>query len=179
MQNRNNSPLRSDVIKRIIIYGGSVILLVSLQCAFFPLLDFCPATPDLLLGLLLAVCLLDNSESAFVVAICGGFFLDTVGSSGILIAPILYFVFVAFISIFAHKVLKSFASFSLLLIPTVLFRACVTFITRWISVALPDAAFITGVILPEAICTFLLALPLYFLLLLCTRTLESHSKFTF
>ncbi len=179
MQNRKNSPTQADITKRVIIYGIAVILLVSLQCAFFPLLDFCPMTPDLLLGLLLAVCLLDNSDSAFVVAICGGFFLDTVGSTGILIAPVIYFVFAAFISIFVHKVLKSFASFSLLLIPTVLFRAAVTFITHWISVAMPDSKFVLGVMLPEAICTALFALPLYFLIKLCTRTLESHSKFSF
>ncbi len=179
MQTRKNSHSRSEVVKRLVIYGLSVLLLVSLQCAFFPLLDFCPMTPDLLLGLLLAVCLLDNSDSAFVVAICGGFFLDTVGNSNILIAPVIYFLFAAFISIFVHKVLRSFASFAFLLIPTVLFRAAVTFITRWISVSFPNGSFILGVLLPEAICTALFSLPLYFIIKLCTRTLESHSKFSF
>ncbi len=177
---QNSSSQRPELLKRIIIYGVLVLFLGTAQSAFFPLLDICPATPDLILALLLCITLLDGSSSALVCAVAGGFFLDAISSSGAAILPAVYFCFVIFISFFVQKVLKSFLSYLFLLLPTLLFRAAVTIARELIALGgLPSSSFILQILLPEAVCTLLFAIPLYFLLKLCTMPLQTHGKFSF
>ena len=176
----NKSPNGKNLLKPIIIYGLIILVLGCAQCAFFPLLDFCPKTPDLILGMLLAITLLKDEKSAAVCAIVAGFFLDAVGSSMLSLSPLIYFLFVALIAPLAKKVLKSFASYMLLLIPTLLYRAAASYICACIAYrSVCGVWIIEEILIPEAIVTAVLCLPIYFIVKLCTHTLDTHSRFTF
>ena len=81
---------------------------------------------------------------------------------------------------FTQKMLTSFASYAILLLPTLAFRAVSTFV----CIALTDGTMPTlarafGVIFPEMLCTALLCLPLYAIVKLCTAPMQTHGKFSF
>ena len=180
MRGNLNRASGTGPLRRILIYGGLVLLLGCAQCAFFPLLSICPATPDLILGLLLAIALLDSDRSAAVVAVSAGFFIDAIGGAGLSLSPAVYLIFVILVGIFSRKVLKSFASFLLLLIPSLLYRGTATYICLALADrSLPALWVLTEVLLPEALTTGLLCLPIYFIVKLFSGMLESHSRFSF
>jgi rod shape-determining protein MreD len=169
-------------VRRIIVYALLIPLTVLAQCAFFPFIDLCPATPDLMLGTLLAIALLDGLESASVCAVCGGFLLDAIGSSGLALSPIVYLVFVLTVGALSRKVLKRFASYSLLLALSLVYRALMTLICLALTenLSLPPSAWVfTEILLPEALTTALLCLPIYPVVRLCSRAFSNHSRFTF
>ena len=169
-----------ELLKRILFYGIATLVLTSLQCAFFPFLDFCPATPDLVLTMLTAIALLDSPKSAAICAVASGFFVDAIGGSGISLSPVFYLIGAVIISIFTDKILKGLPSFLLLMIPTLLWRAFSTYVyAAIVEKALPGASVFSDIILPEAICTALLAIPVYFLVKLCSVPLQSHGRFNF
>ena len=181
MNKRDTNRLFSqNTIKRVVIYGIITLVLASAQCAFFPLLNICPRTPDLIMGMLLAITLLDGEKSAAVCAVASGFFIDALGSSFLALSPVIYLVFVAFISVFTKKVLKSLASYLLLLMPMLVYRAAATYLCILITEGgLPAPWVFTQILLPEAIATGLLCIPVYFILKLCSGALVTHSRFTF
>ena len=181
MQNNiRESLFRPELLKRIVIYGLLTLLLGSAQCSFFPLLNICPSTPDLIMGMLLGIILIDSDKSAAVVAVAAGFFIDAVGGGAIALSPLLYCLFVLFISLFSRKMLTSFASFALLMIPALLYRGAATAVCMAIDRrALVPIAELFGTVGPELLCTALICLPLYFVVKLCAVPLETHSKFTF
>ena len=178
--NIRDSLFRPELLKRIVIYGLMALILGSAQCSFFPILKICPRTPDLIMGMILAVMLIDSEKSAAVLALCAGFFIDAIGGGAISLAPVIYLLFVLFIGIFSHKMLTSFASFCILMLPALLYRAAATWICLliWYGSALGLGA-LWEIIIPELLCTALLSLPIYAIVKLCTASLETHSRFTF
>lgn len=171
---------RPELVKRIVIYSLLTLILGSAQCSFFPALSICPATPDLIMGMLLAVSLIDSEKSAAPLAIGAGFFLDAIGGGAIAYLPVFYLIYVLFISFFSHKMLAGFASYAILLLPTLAFRAVSTFVCMALTDgALPTFAGAMGVVIPELICTAILCLPLYAIVKLCTAPMQTHGKFTF
>lgn len=169
-----------NTLRRIIIYGILTLVLGCAQCAFFPTLKICPATPDLVMGMLLAIALLDNPASAAVTAVCAGFFIDAVGGSGLALSPLVYILYVFMISIFSGKVLKSFFSFIILLVPSLIYRAAATYLCFSLRIgALAPLWCFEEIILPEALSTALLCLPVYFIVKLSSKMLDNHSRFTF
>lgn len=177
--NIRDSLFRPELFKRIVIYGLMTLVLGSAQCSFFPILKICPSTPDLIMGMILAVVLIDSERSAAVLAVCAGFFLDAVGGGSLSISPVVYLLFVILIRIFSHKMLTSFASFVILMAPMLIYRAAATVVCVLITSGTLTLGGIWKVIFPELLCTALLCLPLYAIVKLCTAPLETHSKFTF
>jgi hypothetical protein len=176
----NNPNARQSLLRRIIVYGVLILVLGCAQCAFFPFLNICPAVPDLILGLLVAISLIDSEKSAGVCAVAAGFFIDAVGSSGIALSPLVYILLVAFISFFTGKMLNSFASYVLLLMPALLYRALATYICAFISYGEAPGLWILGdILIPEALTTGVLCLPIYFIVKLCARVLPNHGRFSF
>lgn len=179
-RNIRESLFRPELLKRIVIYGLLTLLLGSAQCSFFPLLDICPSTPDLIMGMLLAIALIDSDKSAAVTAVAAGFFIDAVGGGAIALSPLVYCIFVLFTSLFSRKMLTSFPSFLLLMVPALLYRGAATAVCMTVEGrALISAGEIFATVVPELVCTALLCIPLYFIVKLAAIPLETHSKFTF
>ena len=177
---KGSSVVSIELMKRILVYGIATLFLGCLQCAFFPLLDFCPATPDLIIAMLTAIALIDSPKSAAVCALASGFFIDAIGGSTLALSPAIYLLSVVIISFFTDKILKGFPSFLLLLLPTLIWRAVSTYAYAAIAEkGLPAVSIFADILLPELICTAILAIPVYFLVKLCTIPLQSHGRFNF
>ena len=176
---RASTGLRLDTVKRIVIYSILTVILGSAQCSFFPTLDICPRTPDLIMGLILAVALCDNIKSAMALSVGAGFFIDAVGGGAIAFSPIIYLAYAVIIGLLSQKMLKSFPSYLILLLPSLAYRAIVTFV---LSLILGSASFGGGLFLTlllEAVSTFILCLAVYPITNLSTKPLRSHKKFSF
>ena len=178
--NLRNSLFNADIIKRIIIYSIMTLILASAQCAFFPILKICPKTPDIILAMLVAIALLDGDGSAVICSVGAGFLVDAIGTSGVSLSPLIYCLTIMVVGLFTEKMLKSFASFLLLLVPALVCRALATLLCIMISQqSAPQLWMFGDILFPEAICTAICAIPIYFLVKLCSKPLQSHSRFTF
>ena len=90
----------------------------------------------------------------------------------------IYFIYAVIIGTASQKFLKSFPSFALLLLPSLLYRALATTVMFFLT----NGALYSGLIvtlLLEALCTFVIGLAVYPLVSLATKPLSSHKKFSF
>ena len=176
----SRSNIKLETTRRIVIFSAAILILGCAQCSFFPMLNICKRTPDLIMGLILAVCLCDNEKSGMIVGIGAGFFVDAIGGSAIALSPLLYFIYAAIIGAISQKVLKSFPTFVLILLPSLLYRAlCTTGLSLVLGTATLSGRFLVDTLLLEMISTFIFCLPVYFLINLVTRPLRTHKRFSF
>jgi len=179
---RNPSPeaVRGARIKRILIWGMLTLLLATAQCSFFAELHICPATPDLLLGLVLAVLLLDSVQAAAALAIGAGFLADALGATSLFLSPLFYFAVVLILFLPASKMLSSFPSYLLLMLPALLLRAVYTMLCFWLRQGpMPALSYLVGVLAAEALTTAILCLLVYPIVKLLRRPLFAKSRFRF
>lgn len=171
--------LKLETLKRIAIFSIATLLLGTAQCSFFSALDVCPRTPNLVMGLILAAALCDGAKTAAVLSVGAGFFIDAIGGGALSLSPVIYFGYAVIISLASQKMLKGFPSFVLLLLPSLLYGAAATTLLALLngSAALDGSLAVT--LLLEALCTFVLCLPVYPLINLATKPLSSRKKFSF
>ena len=166
--------------KRIILYGILILVLCTAQCSFFSVLKPFGATPDLILGLLVGIILLDSPSAAAVCALVAGYTIDSIGAVPPAFSPIYYLACVALLSMLSAKMLPRFISYSMLVFTALIGRAACTFVNMCIaSAALPDARYALTTVLFEAICTLVFCLPLYFPIKLCATIIGARRKFDF
>lgn len=180
MRNLTSAGDHRLLLRRIVIYGAAIFFIGIIQCAFFSRLKLFGVTPDLILGALLTILLLDNKYAAAVSAVGAGYFIDALGSSIPSFSALFYLFAVAVLFVMAQKLLSKLPSFILLLLAALPVRASFTYFNLCLTFgkAAPISCIWT-VILPEALCTVLFCIPVYFLIKLCTVPISSRSKFTF
>ena len=183
MTNRNIKAhgVRPELIKRIIIYGILILLISSAQCSFFANIKICPATPDLIIGIVLAVTLLDSINSAAAVGIAAGFVTDSLGSAGSSsFSALFYLICAVILGSIARKMLPRFLSFLCLLIPALALRAVYTTLCVCLKIhSVPPLSILASLLLPEMIVTAVLCIPLYPIIKLCVIPVKSRSRFSF
>ena len=173
-------PEKRLLARRIFIYSLAAFVLGVLQCSFFARLQIFGATPDLLLGSICAIVLLDDKRVAMVYAVAAGYFIDAIGAVPPSFSPLFYLVFALIAATIAEKLIPRFLSYVLLTLPVIFLGALFTFVELWISVgALPSLTAWLGIALREMLCTFVLCLPVFFLIKLCTLPIGARSKFSF
>jgi hypothetical protein len=171
---------RNIRIKRMLIFGALCLILATAQCSFFAELHICPATPDLLLGLLLGALLLDSPYTATAVAIGAGLLSDALGASGFFLSPLYYLAVVLLLSPLASKMLSAFPSYLLLIFPALVLRALYTLLCIvLVPGPLPTIDRLGITLLWEAVTTLIVILPLYPIVKLCMRPLRARSRFHF
>ena len=169
--------LSPEVTKRVVVYGLLLLLLGSAQVSFFARVVWLPAIPDLLLGTVVALSLLESERVAVVAAIGGGFLIDALGSVGVSLSPILYLIVALAICPLAAKMLPRFLSWALLMLPALVLRMAYGALRLLLTAgrgALPEA--LKQILLPELLTTLLLCVPLYFLLALLSRLLRGRRE---
>jgi hypothetical protein len=168
------------VARRIVIYGAVAFVLGVLQCSFFSRLKLFGATPDLILGSLCAIVVLDDKKASFVYAVASGYFIDAIGSVTPSFSPVFYLLCAAFATIIAEKLIPRFLSYAIMLLPLVIFKGLFTYLNLWIAAgALPSPSASLGIVLPEMLCTFIFCLPIYYLIKLCTVPMSAKNNFGF
>ena len=178
--NQKKSVSLSEVLKRVLLYSILFLLLISAQSAFFANLHICPATPDLLLGAVVAIILIDSKKTGAIAAICAGVLTDAIGGSGYSLAPVCFLLLAGVVSVFSEKMLPVFSSYLILLIPAVIMKAAYTCLCIFAAYgSLPLAYTAKNILLPEAVCTFVLCLAVYPLSKLFMRPLGMRNRFSF
>lgn len=181
MKRRSTSDrARILAIRRIIIYSVLTALLATAQCSFFASLHILPATPDLMLGLVLAILLFDSVQAASIVALGAGVLLDALGAGSIFLSPLFYFAVCLIFCLPASKMLPRFFSFCLLLLPGLVLRALFTALCLTLYIGTrPSLSLLMGALLPELITTALFCLPIYPIVKLCRLPLSPRRAFRF
>ncbi len=173
-------PPRGARIKRILIYTPLTLLLAVTQCSFFASLHVCPVTPDLMLGLVLAILLLDSPVSAATVALGAGFLIDALGTARLFLSPLFYLALVLALALPASKMLPSFPSFAVLLVLALGARAAYTLVCFALAAGpMPAWSYLGGILWREAIVTAITVLAIYPLVKLCMRPLRARTRFRF
>lgn len=167
------------LLRRIIIYTVFFFLLGVAQCSFFSRLKPFGAVPDIVLGGICAVVMLDNKRSAAVCALAAGYFIDALGAVPPSFSSLFYLACVAVLGYVSDKMMPRFVSFAALMIPAVLLRAVYTYINLWISTGSSPSfgTALTVVMLPELLSTFVICLPIYFLVRLCMLPIGAKGHF--
>ncbi|MBQ8141506.1 MAG: hypothetical protein IJ038_07425 [Clostridia bacterium] len=174
---RNDTP-KSAVLKRVAAYGILFFILGVAQCSFFTNLSFLSAVPDIVLGAVAAVALLDTQKTAAICGIASGFMIDALGGSGLSLSPIVYFAIALICSELSKKMLQSFLSWIFVLAAASVLNSLFTY--AYISLSFENAAFsavFKSILLPEALTTAVFSLPIFFIVKLCVRIAEAKNKF--
>lgn len=168
---------RQLFLRRAIVFSPVIFILAVAQCSFFAQLNFLPAVPDLMLGMVVAVAMLDSQKSAAVCGIGAGFVVDAIGAAGFSLSPVFYMLCGVFSATLAKKMLSGFLSFTVQL---AVFSAVKTLFTLanllYISTEISFLSVLLGILLPEFLCTLIISLPIYFIVKLCMIPIDSKRR---
>ena len=179
IKNLANTGEKRMLLRRILIYGAVFFFLGVAQCAFFSYLKPFGATPNITLGALCAVIMLDNKKSAAVCAIAAGYFIDSLGAVPPSFSPLFYLICIAVLGKVSDKMMPRFVSFALLMLPATALNALYTYFSVWFAAkSSPSLSILPSLILPEMLSTFVFCLPIYFLIKLCVLPIEDKGRIT-
>ena len=162
------------LLRRSIVFSVVIFLFAVIQCSFFAQLRILPAVPDLILGLVVGIAMLDSQKTAVICGVGAGFVIDAMGSSGLSLSPLFYMLIGAFCGALAKKMLPRFISW---VVNLLVFSAAKAVLTILNLLYLPggldlyDVA--VNILLPEFICTFIICLPIYFIVKLCMIPIDA------
>ena len=165
------------LLRRSFVYCPVIFLIAIIQCSFFAELRILSAVPDLILGLVVGIAMLDSQKAAVVCGVGAGFVIDAIGSSGLSLSPLFYMLIGALCGALAKKMLPRFLSWALNLL---IFSAAKALLTILNLMYLPGgfsfADSLLSTLLPEFICTFIICLPIYFVVKLCMIPIDSKRQ---
>ena len=168
---------RQLFLRRALVFSPVIFLLAIAQCSFFAQLYFLPAVPDLMLGTVVAIAMLDSQKSAAVCGIGAGFVIDTIGASGLSFSPLFYMLCGVLSAALAKKMLQSFLSWTIALAVFSVAKAFFTlFNILYISTEINFASILVKTLLPEILCTFAICLPIFFIVKLCMIPIDSKRR---
>ena len=162
--------VRENILRRTAVWGILLFLLAVSESAFFSRLHFLPTTPNLVLGAVIAIALLDSAPVAAVAAVGGGILVDSLGGTGMYLSPLVYFLAVLLVGNMAEKMMAGIWSWLFLMIPGIVLCGGLTFLRmKLIYGEASPLDVLLRVLLPEAMITILFGVPLYFFTSLCAR----------
>ena len=174
---RSETP-RATVIKRVALYGIMFFVLGVAQCSFFANLTFLRAVPDIVLGAVTAVALLDSQGSAAVCGIASGFMIDALGGAGLSLSPLFYFLVALICAEISKKMLPNFFSWVFVLITSGILNSAFTFLYLKLSFEnITFSAIYRTILLPEFLSTVIFSLPIFFFVKLFVRISDSKGRF--
>lgn len=172
-----NESNRQLLFRRSIVYGLLIFFLAIIQCSFFSRLKIFGVVPDLMLGAVVGIAMLDSQRAAAVCGIGAGFVIDALGSSGLSLSPLFYLIFGALCGALAKKMLPNFLSWTVNLAIFSAARSVLTILNMlYLSKTLSFAQIAKSILLPEAVCTFIICLPIFFIVKLCMLPIDSKRR---
>ena len=98
--------MRSSMMKkRVLLYSAVIFLLAVARGSFFAKLEILPVSPDLVLGAVAAVAVVDSIETAAITGVIGGVITDAVCGFGMYLSPIVYLVVAIAIAMATKKMM--------------------------------------------------------------------------
>lgn len=164
---------KARVIRYTVLVGLVLILSAILQVSLFSRFRLLGAVPDLMIVSVLCIAFFCGRYAGAVTGIAAGFLIESIGSSGISILPLCYFLSGYLVGHYARASQKNYPVYLIYLGCILLIRATVTVLyacMTYRNVNLP-LIFLQSV-LPEALVTAIAGCALYFPYLLFCRFLE-------
>jgi hypothetical protein len=110
ISSHQNGTSKISILRRAVLYGVLFFILSVAQCSFFSRLSFFSTIPNLVLGGVVAVALLDDQKTSVVCGIGAGFILDAIGGAGISLSPLTFMIAAIICSEISKKMLPHFLS---------------------------------------------------------------------
>ena len=176
--NRRGESQREAVLRRVIIYGVAVFILCVAQCSFFTRLSFLDVVPDIVMGVVAVIALLDSQKTALICAIASGFLLDAIGGAGISLMPFAFFLVAIVASEISKKMLVSIFTWIIVLSASAFTKAVFSLMYIFLSYeGIVVSTVIKTIIAPEFFLTLLFSLPLFYIMKPLSRLVDAKSKF--
>lgn len=178
MNSRQNASIKLSVMRRVIFYGVLFFILCVAETSFFGQLSFLSVVPNLALGGVAAVALLDEERSAVVCGIAAGFLADAIGGSGISLSPLIFMAVAIVCSEISKKMLPHFLSWLVIMLVAAVLGAMGTVLNIAVNTSgISIASIAKTLLLPELLATYFISLPIFFLVKLCVRFSDAKTKF--
>jgi len=178
MNTHQNAAIKLSVMRRVIFYGVLFFILCVAQTSFFGQLSFLPVVPNLALGGVAAVALLDEERCAVICGIAAGFLADAIGGSGISLSPIVFLLVAIVCAEISKKMLPHFLSWLIVMLAAAVvgaFGTVLNIAVNFTGVSIASVA--RSLLLPELLATYFISLPIFFLVKLCVRFSDAKTKF--
>ena len=170
---------RRMLLRRLFVYSALFFLLGIAQCSFFSALKPLGATPDIVLGGLCGVIMLDNKRVAAIAAIASGYFIDAIGAVPPSFSPLYYLICVAILGYVSDKMMPRFVSFAILMLAACAPLSVYTVIgMRFSAGALPPLSVLAPTVLSTSASTLVFCLPIYFIVKLCMLPIDAKGNLT-
>lgn len=178
MNSHQNTSIKLSVMRRVIFYGMLFFILCVAQTSFFGQLSFLPVVPNLALGGVAAVALLDEERCSLICGIAAGFLADAIGGAGISLSPIIFMLVAIVCAEISKKMLPHFLSWLVVMLAAAVVDALGTVVNIAVSASGVAISEITkSLLLPELLATYFISLPIFFLVKLCVRFSDAKTKF--
>lgn len=167
------------ILRKVLIYGFALFVLIVMQCTVFARLSFLGAVPDLALAATVTVALREGEKTGAIFSIASGFLSCALGGMNTYIYIILSFACGYTVAILSGRVLsKNYPSF--LAYAGSAFAAKAIF--NLIESALRAESFqllstLSHAVIPEFFCSILFCTPVYFAFLGICSYFHRKSKF--
>ena len=165
---------KARIIRYTVLVGLVLILSAILQVSLFSRFRLFGAVPDLMIVAVLCIAFFCGRYAGAVTGIAAGFLIEAIGTSGISILPLCYFLCGYLVGHYARTVQKSYPPYLIYLGCILLIRATVTVLyacMTYQNVNLP--LILVRSVLPEALVTAIAGCALYFPLKLFCYYLEN------
>lgn len=178
MNSYQNTAVKLSVMRRVIFYGVLFFILCVAATSFFGQLSFLSVVPNLALGGVAAVALLDEEKCAIVCGIAAGFLADAIGGSGISLSPIIFMLVAIVCAEISKKMLPHFLSWLVVMLVAAVLGAAGTVLNIFVNTSgVTITSIAKDLLLPELLATYFLSLPIFFLVKLSVRFSDAKTKF--
>ncbi len=154
---------KARVIRYTVLVGLVLMLSAILQVSLFSRFRVLGAVPDLMIVSVLCISFFCGRYAGAITGIAAGFLIDAIGTTGITILPLCYFLCGYLVGHYARAMQKGYTSYLLYLGCILPIRATVTVLyacMTYQNVNLPEI--LLRSVLPEVLVTAVAGLALYF-----------------
>jgi rod shape-determining protein MreD len=149
-------------ILRMTLTAIYTFIAVLIQCSVFPHLRIFGVIPEFTLMVIVCVACREDEKFTSVLAVCAGFLLDTVGSGGFTLSPLL-FLLAAAVSIAIKDAFRNKFAPSLISEAAALTAGAVKTLVLLCIKGAPFAAALAGTVLPQMLYGAIVFFPAYLL----------------
>lgn len=148
----------------VLLVGGLLLLISLLQVSFFARFQVLGVTPDLMIVTVLCIAFFGGEHMGACVGLAAGFLLDSLGSTGIVLLPLFYFLLGYLAGHLAGRTpARGYVTYLCYLGVTLLYRVMITTVYAVITYeSLHPGPLLVHTLLPEALVTAIGGLVLYF-----------------
>lgn len=148
----------------VLLLGGLLLLIALLQVSFFARFQILGVTPDLMIVTVLCIAVFGGEHMGACVGLASGFLIDSLGSTGIVLLPLFYFLLGYIVGHFVGRFpARGYVTYLYYLGVTLLYRMAITTVYTAITyTSLHPGPLLVHILLPEALVTAIAGLGLYF-----------------